>query len=67
MFQKCESGIRNQLPVPLLLYWGLYYVLKVRIWNKEPVAGSFITVLGFVLAWGFVYFQLIRHVMTRKS
>ena len=27
MFQKCKSGIRNQFPVPYLLYLGSYWFL----------------------------------------
>ena len=31
-------------------------VSKVQIGNKEPVPGSFLTIIGFILVSGFVYF-----------
>ena len=31
-------------------------VSKVQIGNKEIVPDSFLTILGFILVWGFVYF-----------
>ena len=34
-------------------------VSKVQIGNKEPVAGSFLTIIGFTLVSGFVYFLSI--------
>ena len=41
------------------LFFILVYntnVSKVQIGNKEPVPGSFVTMIGFILVSGFVYF-----------
>ena len=51
--RKSKTG--NLFLVP---YFGIYVtnVSKVQIGNKEPVPGSFLTIIGFILVSGFVYF-----------
>ena len=47
-----ESGTKS-----LFLIWACYTnVLKVQIGNKEPVPGSFLTIIWLILVCGFVYF-----------
>ena len=50
-----ESGTGNRKLVP---YFGIYYtfVSKVQIGYKEPVPGSLLTMIGFILVSGFFYF-----------
>ena len=54
---KLETGIGE--PGTSSLFLILVYntnVSKVQIGNKEPVPGSFLTIIGFILVSGFVYF-----------
>ena len=52
-----ESGNREPGASSLFLIWVCYTnVSKVQIGNKEPVPGSFLTIIGFILVSGFVYF-----------
>ena len=52
-----ESGNREPGANSLLLIWVCNTnVSKVQIGNKEPVPGSFLTIIGFILVSGFVYF-----------
>ena len=54
-----ESGNRDREPgaSSLFLIWVCNTnVSKVQIGNKEPVPGSFLTIIGFILVSGFVYF-----------
>ena len=54
---KWETG--NRGPGSSSLFLTLVYhtnVSKVRIGNKEPVPGSLLTIIGFILVSGFVYF-----------
>ena len=54
-----EHGIGNREPgaSSLFLIWVCNTnVSKVQIGNKEPVPGSFLTIIGFILVSGFVYF-----------
>ena len=47
-----ESGTKS-----LFLIWACNTnVSKVQIGNKEPVPGSFLTIILFILVSGFVYF-----------
>ena len=52
IFQNCkignrESGTGNRKLVPYLVYYT--NVSKVQIGNKEPVPGSLLTIIGFIL------------------
>ena len=54
-----KPGIGNREPgaSSLFLIWVCNTnVSKVQIGNKEPVPGSFLTIIGFILVSGFVYF-----------
>ena len=54
-----ERGIWNREPETssLFLIWVCNTnVSKVQIGNKEPVPGSFLTILWLILVCGFVYF-----------
>ena len=52
-----ESGNREPGSSSLFLIWVCNTnVSKVQIGNKEPVPGSFLTIIGFILVSGFVYF-----------
>ena len=54
---KSETGIGE--PGNSSLFIILMYntnVSKVQIGNKEPVLGSFLTIIGSILVSGFVYF-----------
>ena len=54
-----EQGIGNREPgtSSLFLIWVyITNVSKVQIGNKEPVPGSLLTIIGFILVSGFVYF-----------
>ena len=47
-----ESGTKS-----LFLIWACNTnVSKVQIGNKEPVPGSFLTIIWLILVSGFVYF-----------
>ena len=47
-----ESGTKS-----LFLIWACNRnVSKVQIGNKEPVPGSFLTIIWLILVSGFVYF-----------
>ena len=48
-----EQGTGNWFLVP---YFGNTNISKVKIGNKEPVPGSFLTIILFILVSGFVYF-----------
>ena len=53
-----EQGIGNQEPgtSSLFLIWVyITNVSKVQIGKKEPVPGSFLTKIGFILVSGFAY------------
>ena len=52
IFQNCkigkrESGTGNRKLVPFFVYYTT--VSKVQIGNKEPVPGSLLTIIGFIL------------------
>ena len=54
-----EQGIGNRElgTSSLFLIWVyITNVSKVLIGNKEPVPGSFLTIIGFILVSGIVYF-----------
>ena len=54
-----EQGIGNRGPGTRFLFLILVSntnVSKVQIGNKEPVAGSFLTIIWFILVSGFVYY-----------
>ena len=54
-----EQGIGNREPwtSSLFLMWVyITNVSKVQIGNMEPVPGSFLTISGYILVSGFVYF-----------
>ena len=52
-----ESGNREPGASSLFLIWVCNTnVSKVQIGNKEPVSGSFLTIIGFILGSGFVSF-----------
>ena len=54
-----KQGIGNREPgaSSLFLIWVCNTnVSKVQIGNKEPVPRSFLTIIGFILVSGFVYF-----------
>ena len=52
-----ESGTGNRELVSCSLFGVCNTnVSKVQIGNKEPVSGSFLTIIGFILVSGFVYF-----------
>ena len=58
---KSETGNRESETNSLFLY--LVYntdVSKVQIGNKEQVPGSFLTIFGFILVCGFVYFYIVN-------
>ena len=58
-----EQGIGNQEPgtSSLFLIWVyITNVSKVQIGNKEPVPGSFLTIIGFILVSGFAYIISIK-------
>ena len=57
-----EQGIGNREPGTsfLFLIWEyITNVSKVQIGNKEPVPGSFLTKIGFILVSGFAYMYII--------
>ena len=60
-----EHGIGNREPgtSSLFLIWVCNTnVSTVRIGNKEPVSGSFFTIIGFILVSVFFLFhQYVRH------
>ena len=59
VFQNCRSGTGNREPGTSSLFLILVCntnVSKVQVGNKEPVSGSFLTIIGFILVSGFVYF-----------
>ena len=67
---KLETG--NREPGTSSLFLILEYntnVSKVQIWNKEPVPGSFFTLIGFKLPSGSVYLfhQHVMHLMIPKG
>ena len=35
---------------------GAYINIKLKVENREPGTGSFLTIIGFILGSGFVYF-----------
>ena len=50
-----EQGIGNREPGTSSLFFILVYntnILKVEIGNKEPVPGSFLTIIWFILVSG---------------
>ena len=49
-----ESGTENRKLVPFLVYYT--NVSKLQIGNKEPIPGSLLTIIGFILVSGFFYF-----------
>ena len=52
-----EQGIGNRELVPCSLFWYVNInISKVQIGNKEPVPGSFLTIILFILVSGVVYF-----------
>ena len=52
MIGNRESGTKS-----LFLIWACNTnVSKVQIENKEPVPGSFLTIIWLILVSGFVYF-----------
>ena len=54
-----EQGIVNRESGTSSLILNLVYsinVSKEQIGNKEPVPSSFLTIIGFILVSGFVYF-----------
>ena len=52
-----ESGNREPGASSLFLIWVCNTnVSKVQIGNKEPVPGSFLTIIGFILGSDFVSF-----------
>ena len=54
-----EQGIGNPEPGTSSLFLILVCnsnISKVQIGNKEPVPGSFLTIILFILVSGFVYF-----------
>ena len=54
-----EQGIGNREPGTCSLFLILVCntnISKVQIGNKEPVPGSFLTMILFILVSGFVYF-----------
>ena len=54
-----EQGIGNREPGSSSLFLVLVCntnISKVEIGNKEVVPGSFLTIIGFILFSGFVYF-----------
>ena len=54
-----EQGIGNREPGTSYLFLILVCntnISKVQIGNKEPVPGSFLTIILFILVSGFVYF-----------
>ena len=58
IYQNCRSGTGNREPgtSSLFLIWVyITNVSKVQIGNKEPVPGSFLTKIGFILVSGFAY------------
>ena len=65
------QGIGNRKPgtTSLFFIWVCNTnVSKVQIENKEPVTGSFLTIIGFKLVSGFCLFhQYVRHLMILKS
>ena len=57
---KSEPGTGNQFLI--LVYYT--NVSKVQIGNKEPVPGSLLTIIGFILAsFFFLFHQHVRHKM----
>ena len=58
IYQNCRSGTGNREPgtSSLFLIWVyITNVSKVQIGNKDPVPGSFLTKIGFILVSGFAY------------
>ena len=54
-----ESGTGNREPGTGSLFLILVCntnISKVQIWNKEPVPGSFLIIILFILVSGYVYF-----------
>ena len=52
-----EQGIGNRELVPCSLYLVCNTnISKVQIGNKEPVPGSFLAIILFILVSGYVYF-----------
>ena len=58
-----ESGNRESGTKSLFLIWACNTnVSKVQIGNKEPVPGSFLTIIWLILVSGFCLFhQHVRH------
>ena len=52
-----ESGTGNRELSPCSLFGHVIQMFsKVQIGNKEPVPGSFLTIIWLILVSGFVYF-----------
>ena len=75
-----EQGIGNRELVPCSLFWVCNTnISKVQIENKEPVRGSFLTIIGFILVSGWLvgcfefngplrqYFSLYQAVSQREG
>ena len=46
--------------IPPRIWVYITNVSKVQIGNKEPVPGSFLTIIGFILVSGFAYIISIK-------
>ena len=58
-----EQGIGNRESGTSSLFFVWVYITnvsKVQIGNKEPVPGSFLTKIGFILVSGFAYIISIK-------
>ena len=53
---KSEKGNGNREPETSSLFRYYTNVRKVQIGNKEPVPGSLLTIIGFILVSVFFYF-----------
>ena len=59
-----EQGIGNREPGTSSLFLILVCntnISNVQIGNKEPVPGSFLIIILFILVSGYVYHQHVRH------